>query len=253
MTEGSASSSSLPVRPHQCSWKIHEGLVLKLNICFIAKVELQDALAPNNELSMNYQKVFWFHWATQAQSLRRTAPLTWSSPGGAWTAFLVRARTDACRCTVTLQFHQNIRLITTFKHLKYEMGIMSMRFMLLERQLRKAMCLMQTNCNLLLRLMPWSCVFVDLQLLWMRLHSPLFLLAPSVFSHFVLDFYRFSVFLLQLRKAKCTCMCVCKPLFHRFPNWDKGSVCAAHQRFWCKSHMNIAVNLDNGIKLVKRL
>ena len=49
----------------------------------------------------------------------------------------------------------------------------------------------------------------------------------------------------------CVCVCVCVLPFLRLSNWDMGSVCAVHQPFWCKSHMSIAVNLDNGIKLVE--
>lgn len=44
-----ASSSRLPLRPDERPWIIHKGLILKLVICFIAKVELQNALAPSNE------------------------------------------------------------------------------------------------------------------------------------------------------------------------------------------------------------
>lgn len=47
------------------------------------------------------------------------------------------------------------------------------------------------------------------------------------------------------------CVFVCVPLLLRLSNWDMGSVCAVHKPFWCKSHMSIAVNLDNSIKLVE--
>lgn len=154
-------------------------------------------------------------------------------------------------------FTQNTRLIMTFKHLKYQMGIMSMRFLLLERQLRQnleRLCVWckQTAtfccvwCLEAAFLLICSCFECNSTLLssYSLLLCSLILFLISTVSAF---------FLLQLWKAKCMCVCVCKPLFHRFPNWDKGSVCAAHQPFGCKSHMNIAVNLDNGIKLVKRL
>lgn len=49
----------------------------------------------------------------------------------------------------------------------------------------------------------------------------------------------------------CACVLVRVLPFLRLANWDIGPVCALHQPFWYKSHMSIAVNLDNGIKLVE--
>lgn len=52
------------------------------------------------------------------------------------------------------------------------------------------------------------------------------------------------------RDCVSPCVSLCVPPFLRLSNWGTASVCAVHQPFRCKSHMSIAVNLDNGIKLV---
>lgn len=72
------------------------------------------------------------HRASEEQPL--SPGLLQVEPGQHFWCVLAQMRADArSHCGFT----QNTRLIMTFKHLKYQMGIMSMRCLLLERQLRK--------------------------------------------------------------------------------------------------------------------
>lgn len=51
-------------------WIIHEGLILKLVICFIAKAEFQNALAPNNDSSRG----FLMPWSDSGTEPQKNSP-----------------------------------------------------------------------------------------------------------------------------------------------------------------------------------
>lgn len=113
ITEGCAFSIRLSPGLHKHPCIIHEGLILKLVICFIAKVELQNAVAPNYESWRCFP-------ATQKESTTSYVFILMKRPSlsflwGAWSAFsgltclfvfcpfrhMLHARPDVCRCTVT--------------------------------------------------------------------------------------------------------------------------------------------------------
>lgn len=146
---------------------------------------------------MTHQEVFWCHGATQAQSLRRTAPLTWSSPGGAWSTFLVHirrmlhARTDVCRCTVTQQL-----LAFTLHTCNDNFEI----FEILNGNNVDAVSALK-KCNFVSdpnKLQPFAAFgALKLRFCWSSAAlnaTPLSSLLIRSFSHFVLYFHRFSVF-----------------------------------------------------------